>query len=58
MTPTDKPITIPAGRIQSLIREYEHELEKVGEDTPEGRVYKRVRRDLRRAIEPEHEGEK
>lgn len=42
---------IPAGRIEALLREYEHELEKVGEDSPASKVYKRVSRDLRMAIE-------
>jgi hypothetical protein len=42
---------IPIGRIEALLREYEHELEKVGEDSPASKVYKRVSRDLRMAIE-------
>jgi hypothetical protein len=43
--------SIPIGRIKALLGEYENELKKVGEDTAEGRIYKRVRLDLRRATE-------
>jgi len=44
---------IPIGRIEALLTAYDHEIETLGEATPEARVYRRVCRDLRAAIEPE-----
>jgi hypothetical protein len=50
-SPNEQKQMIPAGRVQALLAQYESELERAGEDSPEGKVYKRVRRDLRLAID-------
>lgn len=54
MSDNESATTIPVGRILALLNEYGHLIEAGGKDA---RVYRRVRADLQRAIEPEHEGE-
>ncbi len=51
MTTTQEPITIPVGRIQSLITEYEGQAERAAPEA--AGVLRRVCADLRRSIEPE-----
>jgi hypothetical protein len=52
MSDNESATTIPVGRVLALLNEYGHLIEAGGEDA---RVYRRVRDDLRRTIEPEYE---